>query len=508
MFIRLLPLALASCCVVGVVTVGQGTHWALPKFAALRGETATPKDDWCAEHAVPESVCVECDKNLMPAKAADWCRVHGVHGCPLEHPELAQTPTQATVSAADRERAARALAFTARSENSSKCKLHQRRIQLASQEVVERLGIKMVPVTRAAITESVTAPGEIGYDPTRVARLSARVPGTVWRVLKQIGDRVKAGDVLALVDAAEVGRAKAEFQQALVELALRQQTLKNLRASAGAVPQRAVVEAESAQEEARVRLLTAEQALANLGMPLNAEAVRNLSPAERAHGLRFLGLPPTLTAKLAPETASSNLIAITAPRDGEVVARSAVAGEMADPTRPLFVVAYTSRMWLTLRVRVEDAHRLRPGQLVHFQHADHAEADAGRVAWVSPAADETSRTVAVRVDLPNADGRHRANTFGTARVLLREEPSAIVVPRDAIHWEGDCFIVFVKDRNFDRPGGLKVFHTRTVRPGAQDMTAAGPVTEIIAGVLPGEQVAVENSGFLRSELLKNSLGEG
>jgi cobalt-zinc-cadmium efflux system membrane fusion protein len=246
-------------------------------------------------------------------------------------------------------------------------------------------------------------------------------------------------------------------------------------------------------------------------MPIRSADVRDLSPADLARRTQFLGLPDPLAAQLSRETASSNLIAVTAPFDGEVVARSAAAGEAADPARSLFVVADTSRMWLTLRVRVEDARRLRVGQPVRFRHADHADdsgADAGTVAWVSPAADETTRTVAVRVDLPNAGGRHRANTFGTGRVILREEPAAIVVPSAAVHWEGDCNIVFVKDKNFDQPDGPRVFHVRTVRPGVKNVTATGSVTEVIAGVLPGEWVAVQNSGFLRSELLKNSLGEG
>jgi cobalt-zinc-cadmium efflux system membrane fusion protein len=509
---HLLVVSLALGCAAGVAYLGHRTDWALPKFSVLRGAAAPPKDDWCAEHGVPESACVECDKSLLPpAKDAGWCRTHGVPNCPLEHPEVAQTPTPPAVTDADRERAARALAFAPRPENSRKCKMHLRRVQLASQEVVERLGIAVAPARRARVTESVSAPGEIGYDPTRVAHLSTRVPGTVWRVERQIGDRVRAGEVLALVDAAEVGRAKAEFQQALVDLGLRRQTLANLRASAGSVPERAVVEAESASEEAGVRLLTAGQALANLGMPVRAEDVRGLSPTDLARRMQFLGLPDPLAAQLSRETVSSNLIAVTAPFDGEVVARSAVAGEAADPARSLFVVADTDRMWLTLRVRVEDARRLRAGQPVQFRHAGHdddAGADAGTVAWVSPAADETTRTVAVRVDLPNAGGRHRANTFGTGRVILREEPAAIVVPSAAVHWEGDCNIVFVKDRNFDTPGAGKVFHVRAVRPGAKDITAGGPVTEVIAGLLPGEQVAVRNSGFLRSELLKNSLGEG
>src|SRR5262249_42753750 len=114
-----------------------------------------------------------------------------------------------------------------------------------------------------------------------------------------------------------------------------------------------------------------------------------------------------------------------------------------------------------------------------------------------------TRTVQVRADLPNPGGLLRANTFGSGRILLREEKQAVVVPSEAVQWEGDCHVVFVRDKNFEARGAPKVFHTRTVRPGARD----GSVTEVIAGVLPGEMVVTRGSGVLRSELLKNNLGE-
>ena len=85
-------------------------------------------------------------------------------------------------------------------------------------------------------------------------------------------------------------------------------------------------------------------------------------------------------------------------------------------------------MWLTLRARLEDADRLRPGQPVRFRHAGHAgpvDWDTGRIVWVSPAADERTRSVPVRVNLPNPSDRHHANTFGTGEVILRSEPAAV-----------------------------------------------------------------------------------
>ncbi|MFO0809041.1 MAG: efflux RND transporter periplasmic adaptor subunit [Gemmataceae bacterium] len=500
--------ALALAFVAGVVALGRHTGWSLPKFSELRGEAGPAKDDWCGEHGVPDSICVECNKGqLPPAKERGWCRRHGVHECPQCNPEVAQTPAVPTVTADDLARADAALAFAPRTENNSKCKLQQRRIQINDPAALDQLGIEVAQVRLGAVTEGVTAPAEIAYDPNRVARLSARVPGTVWRVERQIGDKVKRGELLALVDAAEVGRAKAELLQARSHLDLKRQTLAAQRDSAGGIPNRRIQESEAELDEAQVRLLTAEQALGNLGLPVPAAEVRSLAPAELAARIQFLGLPDALARALAATTASTNLLAVVAPFDGEVIARSAAAGERADPATPLFTVADPTRMWLTLHARLEDASKIRRGQAVRFRHAGHESGDEGKVVWVSPAADEKTRTVAVRVDLPNADGRHHANTFGTAQVVLRTEPKAVVVPSDAVHWEGDCNVVFVRDKDFET-AKYKVFHVRKVRPAAQDVAATGPVTEIVAGLVPGEWVATANSGIFRSELLKNNLGAG
>ena len=520
---HLLAAAVAVGCVAGFVALGRATGWALPRAAALRGEAEAGADDWCVEHGVPDSECVECHPDLFPrdgyadglsagGRGREWCKEHGVHECPLCRPEVAQLPTRPAVTDADRDRAGRALAFAPRAENDPKCKKHQRLVQLASAEVATRLGLGFAPAARGPVVEAVHAPGEVTYDPTRVARATPRAGGVVWRVERQVGDKVRAGDVLALVDAAEVGRAKAEFQHALVQLDLRRETVAKLRPRAGStVAGKDVQAAEAAVEEAEVRELTAGEALANLGMPVRAADVRGLSPADLARRMQFLGLPAPLAADLAGRTASSNLLPVTAPLDGEVVARTAVKDEAADPAKPLFVVADTGRMRLTLRVRPEDADRVKPGQAVRFRHPGHVgpnEWDAGAVVWVSPAADETTRTVPVRVDLPDPSDRHRANTLGAAEVVLREEPDALLVPASAVHWEGCCHVVFVRDRDYEKPAAPKVFHVRTVRPGASVQTPGGAMTEIAAGLLPGEVVAAAGSGFLRSELLKNNLGEG
>ena len=494
---------------------GHHNGWKLPRFAELAGGAGEGKDDWCAEHSVPESECVECNPGLLPrAQSYGWCKAHGVHECPLEHPDVAQVKYTPRVTQDDLDRARRALEFAVRPANSPKCKLHQRRIQFASDQAVARAGVEVAAAWEAPVTESVPANGEITYDPTRVARLSSRVPGTVWRVLKEVGQPVREGEVLALVDAAEVGRAKAEYLQAFAQLRLRSVTVERMTplVREGNTSEAVYRAAEAALEEGRIRLLAARQALVNLGLPIRDEELKELATEEVARRVQFLGLPEALAKALDAKTTTANLVPVTAPLDGVVVDRKVVPGEQVGAAKALFVVADTRRMWLTLQVRQEDARLLRardahsgaPGQTVRFLPGGADQEVAGEVVWVSTAVDEKTRTVQARADLADPDGRLRANTFGSGRVILREEKRAVVVPSEAVQWEGDCHVVFVRDKNFEEKGAPKVFHTRTVRPGARD----GAVTEIIAGVLPGEMVVARGSGLLRSELLKNNLGEG
>jgi membrane fusion protein, heavy metal efflux system len=504
---RAVPTLLVLALLGGVAIVGNETGWTIPKFSALVGGEAAEKDDWCEKHGVPESICVECQEDLQTKPPTyGWCAEHGVFDCPLEHPDVAQLPNPPPVTPADLERARRALAFAPRPQNNPKCELHPRRIQLASAAAVAKAGLEMVPVTRGPVVEFITAHGEITYDQTRIANLSSPLSGRVWRVEKDLGQPVKKGDVLALVDAVEVGRAKGEFLQALAQREAKKKALERLEGlfRQGAIPEAKYREGETDARVAEIRFVSAQQALVNLGLPVQVEKTQGLSPAEISRRIQFLGLPDALNATLDPHTTTANLIPIRAPLDGQIVTRKVVVGELVEPSKMLFVVADPRWMSLTLNVPMEEAGRLVLKQTVHFQPDGSADEVPATINWISTSVDPRTRTLQVRAALTNPAAKLRSNTFGSGRIVLREEPSTIVVPNEAVHWDGSCHIVFVQDKNFNVPDALKVFHVRSVRPGAKD----GKQTEIIAGVLPGEFVAVQGSAMLRGELLKGNLGEG
>ena len=501
--LNLIPTLLTFGLLIAVGWLGHHYGWKLPKSSELFGATvAEKKANWCSEHSVPEDQCVECNPKLMPKPAKPrWCKEHGVFECPTHHPELAQVVGEARLPQYD---TVSAINLFDRPENNSRCKKVLSRIQYESVEAFAKQNIDVDVATERPMREALRINGELGYDQTQVAHLSTRSAGSVWRVFKTLGDEVHAGDVLALVDAVEVGKAKSEVGRSVVHWQLKKRTVESMRSSTGVLPERAIREAEAAYEEAQIAVTSATQALVNFGFEV-PRGLTKQDAEQMTRTLQCLGLPQELCDTLSAKgSMTMNLIPIIAPQDGVIVEMDVVAGEVVQPEKALLTLANLSRMWLTLHVKQEDADRLSLGQKVKFQTDGGKREVEGRLSFISPSVNEQTRTIKVRALLGNKDRALRANSFGTGWVVLREEPKAVTVPLDALQWEGDCHVVFVRDKNFLKDGSLKVFHIRQVRVGAK----SDQYVELLAGVLPGEVVAARGSAAMKAQLLKSSLGAG
>ena len=371
-------------------------------------------------------------------------------------------------------------------------------VRFDSQEALERTGIQTAAVEKRPMYQVVTADGAIDYDRTRLAQVSPRTSGHVWKVYKRLGNPVKKSQVLGLVDAAEVGRAKAELLQSLIAVNLRSSTLENARKAwlTGALPERTYLEQQTALGEARIRLANAQQTLANLGLPIDGNDFAKVPPEQLSARVRLAGLPPSVAGMLEKEVTTANLLPLTAPFDGMVTRCDVADGEMVSPDKPVFVVADVRHMWVTLAVREEDAVRLSLGQHVSFRPDAAAVEAGGIIAWIATDVDSKTHTVKARAEVENASGQLRAGGFGTGRVVVAERPDALAVPTAAVQWNGSGALVFVRQAD-----GLS-FKPRPVRTGLND----GSYTELAEGVRPGEIVATQGSHVLKSELFERAGG--
>jgi cobalt-zinc-cadmium efflux system membrane fusion protein len=373
-------------------------------------------------------------------------------------------------------------------------------IRFRSLEAVQKAGIRVETAEAQELDEFVVANGVVEYDDTHLAQLAARVPGIAWRVDKKAGDSVRKGEVLAILDSSEVGKAKAELLEAAVHFDLKTETLHRLENIRSSVPGRSIREAEAEEKVARVRRINAQQTLINLGLSLPTDWDRDLGVEQRAKKIQFLGIPEAIVAGFGPEVVTANLIPLTAPFDGVVIDREIVTGEVAQTGHPQFVIADVSQVWLKLHVRKADAGRLAIGQDIWFS-SDGAPGEViSRLTWIATEVDEKTRTVQVRAEAENpriesAPGGHdgqrllRVHTFGTARIRVRDERRTVVVPGSAIQSDGGRFLVFVP-----LPDG-RSFQPRAVVLGI----TRDHHTEIVRGLEAGEHVVTAGTYVLKAE---------
>ena len=518
-----LPTAMVLIAMLAVGAWGHHTGWAAPSFTSLFGGAARAPDDWCAEHGVPDSQCIACHPELAGENAADWCKEHGVpeskctichpeilatgvandwckeHGvpescCTICHPEIAR---KGEVPADDTEPEVSSDAMTSPTPTPGKdprtCQKHALKVQFASKESLDKVGVRLGSVIERPMAESIAVPAEVGYERTRFARVLSRVTGTARYAVAELGASVQAGDVLVVVDAAEVGRSKAELLSAFAASEAAAANEKRLERSVAGGFRTEVerIHASAEAREAEIRLFNARQALLNLGLPLPDGA-----PTPQA--VARLGIPDQVFAAAPVPNSSASLLPLRSPLTGVVVARDVVGGEAVDTSRVLYEIADPTQMWVTMDVPQALAARVALEAKVAFR-PDHARDDAafGRVNWISTAVDEVTRTLKMRAAVDNKGGTLRANTFGTAQIVVRPTQKAIAVPNAAVQWEGCCHVVFVRLAD-------TVFQTRKVRIGTRDAA----YTEILVGVLPGEVVVTAGSHVLTAAILKSNLGAG
>jgi cobalt-zinc-cadmium efflux system membrane fusion protein len=372
---------------------------------------------------------------------------------------------------------------------------------LPSMEAVDRCGVAVGTASVGPVREFITAHGVVASDRSRMAELASPVAGTVWRVNKSVGQTVREGEALALISSATVGQAKTEFLQSALDLSIAAKRLERLQTVQDAVRHREIWAAEADVREGRLRLLNAKQALVNLGLPIDYQPGAEISDEELVARVQFLGIPEAVRRELDPQTVTANLIAVKAPFDGVVINRECVTGEVVEPARPQFVIADVSRMWIGFDVAEEAAARLAVGQPAVFTLQGQAGQLECRLSWIGTAIDEKTRTIRVRAELenpivstgrPGYDGHRllKANSFGLGGICVRQEAAAVMLPRQAVQWDGNRSVVF---RPLD--DGLS-FEAVDVQVGATQ----GQRVEITSGISPGDPIVLAGGHVLKSEL--------
>jgi cobalt-zinc-cadmium efflux system membrane fusion protein len=320
------------------------------------------------------------------------------------------------------------------------------------------LRITLGKVAARAAGETISALGELHVNEDAYAEIAAPVSARVARLLARPGDTVAAGQVLAQLSSPELGQARAEVDAARARLELARKTAERKRGLAAErlIPEREQLEADAARTE--------------------AEAAYNVASA----ALRKYGAG-----------AGESSLALTSPIAGTVIERSVVLGQLADPAKTLFRVGDLSVLWLVAHVFERDAVRVPAGGhgTVTFAALPGRTADA-LIRSVGREVDAASRTIAIRLDVPNADGLLRPGMSATVSLPLGDAGAApvLVVPAPAVQRVGASWAVFL-------PHQEGAFEVRAIGRG-RDLS--GDV-EVLSGLTAGEALVIDGAFLLKAE---------
>ena len=320
--------------------------------------------------------------------------------------------------------------------------------------------------------------GKILANENRLAHLSARVPGRIVAVYANLGDRVKEGDRLLLLDSPAFGEAQLDYRKARTTLSVMKQALERAQAllDRGAIGVGEYQRREADYENARADLHEAEEKLHLLGM-----TEREIQQ---------------LAAKTLPHAEVAR-VSLRAPFTGEVIERNATIGEVIDPNKALFTVADLSTVWVRADFPEQQAGRLKTGLTIEVRVSAYpGTLFQGTITYVGAVIDPTTRTVTARAAVSNAEGQLRPEMFAEV-ILVTDEQAVLSVPRTAVQQDGSRTVVFVVR-------GPRRFESREVTLGQ----ASSEYVPIVAGLTSGDEVVTQGSYALKSELLREQMPTG
>lgn len=317
--------------------------------------------------------------------------------------------------------------------------------------------------------------GKILANENRLAHLSARVPGRIVAVYANLGDRVKEGDRLLLLDSPAFGEAQLEYRKARTTLGVTEKALARAKAliDRGAIGAGEYQRREADYENARADLHEAEEKLHLLGM--------TEKEIER------------LGAKTLPHAEVAQ-VSLRAPFTGEVIERNATIGEVIDPNKTLFTVADLSTVWVRADFPEQQAGRLKTGLTIELRVSAYPDTMfRGAITYVGAVIDPTTRTVTARADVANPDGRLRPEMFAEVTLTTDEQPT-LSVRRTAVQQVGSRTMAFLVR-------GPRRFESREVSIAQ----ASGDYVQVLAGLAADDEVVTDGSYALKSELLREQM---
>jgi len=333
----------------------------------------------------------------------------------------------------------------------------------------KQFGIELANAQAGKIGTHTTLPAEIALNGDRIAHVVSRIPGVVRSVHKTLGDKVRAGEVLAVIHSRELADYKAAYLGAREKITLAEKMFEREKKlwEEKITAEQEYLEAKLDVADARIALRSAEQKLHALGF--FEEYLRDL---------------PNY-----PEE-SYIVYEVTAPIDGTIIEKHITIGEVLKEDSEPFVIADLSNVWVNVNVNQKDLSKIKQGQnaLIKTEHSQ----EQGIVSYVSSVVNTNTRTALARIILANESGQWRPGTFATANIYAEDFDCSVVVAKDSVVSVEGKYMVFVPAE-----GGYKAQEVQLGRINSEYF-------EITSGLEQGQKYVSKGAFTLKSEMNKST----
>lgn len=340
-------------------------------------------------------------------------------------------------------------------------------------EELARTVIEVSPVARGQLRVPREFTATVQSNENELAEVTTLIRGRVVKVYVDVGQDVKKDTLLALLHSTDLGVTEGAYLKAAArlheaELAYeRARDLHEHKAVSLAEVQRREAEMKTARAEAR----------------------------ETQNRLELLGVPRQEVERLNRNHTIKADVPLRAPFDGRVIMRNITRGEVVETNQKFFTVADLSDVWVVGNVPEKDVQFIRRDQNVDVIVSAYPHAIfPGTITYISDVLDPATRTMRLRVTVPNPDHMLKPEMFATVRVYAAPNPDALTIPLSAVQNGQNGKMAFVRR-------GANDFEVRAVKLGLE----RGELVTVLAGVSEGESVVTRGSFMLKSEMERHKI---
>ena len=406
-------------------------------------------------------------------------------GCSKETPSSGQAQAQGAPSGAS----SKDVAYSEGTDKSSNGGAQSNDVVKISVDAQRRVGIQVQAVVTQQVPRELTVAGQVQIDEEHTSHLGMIADGRITSVDVLPGVAVKTGQHLGDLHSHMVHETVGALAQAFAEVDRQRSAVAFATQAQQRYHHLYSIQASSLEESQRSDqdLLQAEKML------IDAETTVRM---EREHLSELLQVEPE---SLTPDNLyKKELIPIRSPIDGVVIARNVTVGQVVATGFEAFVISNLHTVWVTASVNEKDLPLVRvgvPAEVVSQGYP--SQVFRGRVGMIGDLLDPQTRTVPVRIMVPNPGTLLRPGMFASARIAESQTDSALFVPEDALQDINGMQVVFTTTDG-------ATFKAKTVNVGTRSQ---GKV-QIIDGLGPQDRVVVKGAFMVKSEMLKGTMGEG